>query len=72
MSKLNIVDLPQADDLSSTRMDRVWGGMSCETQVDLGNGLGDLRDTFNNLGMYGAGNALDDQQREVFSQGCTV
>ena len=69
---LRIVDLNRAEELSSSGMARIAGGMSCETQGVLGGCLGDLRDAFNSLGCYGAGNALDDQQQEVYSQPCTV
>jgi hypothetical protein len=71
MSKLAIVDLHRAEQVSSSGMQELVGGMSCEAQSTLANGLWDLRDTFNNLGAYGAGDALDQQGREVFSGGCT-
>ena len=72
MSTVVIADLNRVEELAPSDMRQVAGGMSCKTQVDLGDGLGDLRDAFNNLGFYGAGNALDEQAREVLSQGCTV
>jgi|HubBroStandDraft_4_1064222.scaffolds.fasta_scaffold80148_3 hypothetical protein len=69
---LRIVDLSRAEELSSPGMARVVGGMSCDTMTTLGGCLGDLRDAFNSLGCYGAGNALDDQQQEVYSQRCAA
>ena len=72
MSTLAIADLHRAEELSSSNMRELAGGMSCKAQGDLANGLWDLRDSFNNLGLYGAGDALDEQGREVFSVGgCT-
>ena len=71
MSKLAIADLHQVAELATSQMQHIGGGMSCGAQSDLANGLWDLRDTFNNLGAYGAGDALDQQGREVFSGGCT-
>jgi len=72
MSKLTIPDLPRTQQLACSEMAKVSGGMTCQTQVDLAGSLGDLRDTLNNLGFYGAGNAVDDQIQDVLTQRCTV
>ena len=67
---LTVVDLNRAEELSSSDMAKVAGGLNCGQQGTMMAFYFDLVKTFDNIGAYGAARAMEDKGLEVSHKGC--